>query len=71
MIQQIRKLLHAIPFVPFKIRTSDGKEYLVPTNDHALASPDKPGVVVSDDEGLYTILSGLHIVLVEAANVEA
>jgi hypothetical protein len=69
MIPQIRRLLHAVPFVPFKIRTSDGKEYVIPTADHALASPDKPGVVVSDDDGLYTILSGLHIVSVETSVV--
>ena len=69
MIQQIRKLLHAVPFVPFKIRTSDGKEYIIPTVDHALASPDKPGIVVSDDDGLYTILSGLHIVSVETTHL--
>jgi len=71
MIPQIRRLLHAVPFVPFKIRTSDGKEYVIPTVDHALASPDKPGVVVSDDDGLYTILSGLHIVSVETTDLVA
>jgi hypothetical protein len=69
MVQQIRELLHAIPFLPFKIRTADGKEYLIPSVDHALAAPNTPGVVVGTEEGVYALLSGQHIVAVEAANL--
>jgi hypothetical protein len=71
MLEQIRKLLHALPFVPFKIRTSDGKEYLIPTGDHVLALPNSPSIVVVDDDGLYAILSVHHVVSVEATNVDA
>ena len=65
MIQQIKKLLQAIPFEPFKIRTSDGREYLVPTVDHAKVAPNNARVVVFDDEGLFDALSGLHIASIE------
>jgi hypothetical protein len=71
MVEQIIKLLHAVPFLPFKIRTSDGKEYRIPTGDHVLALSNSPSIVVVDDDGLYAILSALHIVLVEATNVDA
>lgn len=69
MIEQIRKLLHAVPFVPFKIRTSDGTEYVIASGDHVLALPNSSSIVVCDDEGLYNILSGPHIVSVDAANL--
>jgi hypothetical protein len=71
MLDQIRKLLHAVPFVLVKIRTTDGREFLVPTGDHAYVAPNATGIVLGDDEGLYTILSGIHIVSVEATNLVA
>ena len=41
---------------PFVIRTADGKEYPVPTQDHLLISPKGTYVqLVSDDETVTTI----------------
>jgi len=71
MVEQIRKLLHAVPFAPFKIRKSDGKEYVIPTSDHVLALPNSSSIVVVDDDDLYAILSVSHIVSLETTNVEA
>jgi hypothetical protein len=71
MMQQVKKLLHALPFVPFKIRTSDGREYVVPTSEHALVAPNNTSVSVYDDEGLVTIISGLHIASVESTGAMA
>ena len=34
--RQIRGLLNATPFVPFRIRTSDGQAYDVPNHDAAM-----------------------------------
>jgi len=62
MIQQIKKLLTARPFVAFKIRTSDGREFEVPTSEHAVVSPTNGSVFVLDDNGLFDLVSGLHIV---------
>jgi hypothetical protein len=39
MIDEIRKQLEAVPFVPFSVRTSEGHEYPVPTVDHAYITP--------------------------------
>ena len=71
MIRQIKILLAAVPFVPFKIRTSDGREYVVPTRDHASVSPNNGGIIIYDDNDLFTALSGLHIASVEGANLVA
>jgi hypothetical protein len=65
MIQRIKELLRAVPFSPFKIKTSDGNEYAVPTADHAaIALGNSRVLVFGDDESMKT-LSGLHIVAVE------
>jgi hypothetical protein len=61
VIDEIRKRLHRVPFVPFAVRTSDGHEYSVPTPDHAHISPRGNRVVVYDDEGTTAILGPIHI----------
>ena len=65
MIKQVQELLEAVPFAPFKIRTSDGREYVARSVDHAFISPNKAQVIVFEDEEVHSTLSGLHIVAVE------
>jgi hypothetical protein len=60
MIDEIRKRMQRLPFVPFSVRASDGHEYSVPTVDHAFITPRRNRVVVVDDEGT-AILGPLHI----------
>ena len=70
MIQKIKDLLKAAPFVPFKIRTSDGREFVIPTSDHAAVAPEKYAkVIIFDDSEHETHLSALHIVSVETSVV--
>jgi len=61
MIDEIRKQLARVPFVPFSVRTSDGHEYSVPTVDHAYITPRGNRVIVTDDKGTVAILGPLHI----------
>jgi len=61
VIDEIRKRLHRVPFVPFTVRTSDGHEYSVPSADHAHISPRGNRVVVYDYEGTTAILGPIHI----------
>lgn len=61
MIGDIRKHLADIPFVPFSIRMGSGHEYPVPTIDHIYLPPGSTRVVVSDDEGIVSVLPALHI----------
>ncbi len=71
MIHQVKKLLAALPFVPFKIRTSDGREFLVPTSEHAHVAPSNVFLTLYDDDGLATHISGLHIASVESTGAMA
>ncbi len=61
MIADVRDRLMAVPFIPFVIRTSDGREYSVPTVDHAKISPRGHRVVVFTDDDSTAILGPLHI----------
>jgi hypothetical protein len=61
MIADVRERLLASLFVPFVIRTSDGREYSVPKADHAFVTPRGDRLVVVDDEGTTAVLGPLHI----------
>ena len=61
VIGEIRKHLERTPFVPFAIRTADGREYPIPSLDHIWLPPKQARVFVADDEGLSAILPGLLI----------
>jgi hypothetical protein len=67
MIPHIKELLHKTPFSPFTVRTSDGREYTVPTPDHAAVNPKATYVVVFSDNDTHANVAGLHV----AAVVEA
>jgi predicted secreted protein len=61
MIADVRDKLRAIPFVPFSIRTSDGREYNVPTVDYAFMTPRGNRIVIATDEDSTVVLGPLHI----------
>ncbi len=61
MIADIRKHLERTPFVPFLIRTADGREYTVPSVDHIWLPPHQTRVFIADDDGLSAILPALLI----------
>jgi len=61
MIPRIKELLHSTPFSPFTVRTSDGREYTVPTPDHAAVNPKGTYVVVFSDNDTHANLAGLHV----------
>ena len=61
MTGDIRKHLEITPFIPFAVRTAEGREYAVPTIDHIYLPPTGGRVVISDDEGVVVLLPGLLI----------
>ena len=61
MIPRIRELLHSTPFVPFIVRTSDGREYVVPTPDHAAVHPKGGYFFVFNDDESSTRIAALHV----------
>jgi hypothetical protein len=64
MTDEVRKLLHAEPFLPFMIKTSDGKQYRVKHPDYVAISPKGGRITVYADEETSTTLSALHMVAV-------
>jgi hypothetical protein len=61
VIGDIKRHLENVPFVPFTIRMTDGREYPVPTLDHIYFPPVGSRVVVSDDQGYIIALPSLHM----------
>ena len=61
MIADVREHLLTVPFALFVVRRSDGREYPVPTRDHAHISPGGNRVVIFPDNGPTVLLGSLHI----------
>jgi len=66
MTSDIRQRLLAQPFLPFLVHTADGREYTVPTPDHAHVYPSGGRVsIFTDDDHEYILpallISGLKI----------
>ena len=68
MIPRIRELLHSTPFIPFSIRTSDGREYVVPTPDHAAVHPKGSYFFVFADDESSTRIGALHVTAIVEQN---
>jgi hypothetical protein len=65
MLRRIRQLLETVPFTPFVVHTSGGREYRVETPDHAQVSPKGGQVNIWFDDDGGVVLSALHITAVE------
>lgn len=52
---------------PFVIRTADGKEYPVATQDHILVSPKGTYVTLVNDDELHTTIPLLTMTAIEYA----
>jgi len=61
MMNDIRALLAARPFVPFVVHAADGREYKVPTAEHAFVSPRGTRVTIFSDDDTSHLLPGLLI----------
>jgi hypothetical protein len=61
MTNDVRELLSAKPFAPFVVHVADGREYRVPTAEHASVSPRGGRVSIWNDDDTQTILPALLI----------
>lgn len=59
MIADIRQHLQAQPFVPFTVHVADGREYRIPTPDHAHVYPSGGRVSIYTDDDKEFVLSAL------------
>jgi len=65
MKEKIRDLLHATPFVPFRIYTASGKSLLVHHPEFILAASDAPHVIVEESNGRTHTINVMLITSVE------
>jgi len=65
LFARVKQHLEKAPFVPFRIVTSSGRSYDVPTPDHAVLFPKLRMVIVADDFGGSVDIHGLHIAAIE------
>lgn len=61
MTGDIRKLVHATPFVPFIIHLADGGQLKVPTFDHIAVPPTGGRIFVFGDDERYDVISALMV----------
>jgi hypothetical protein len=61
MTGDIRKLVHATPFVPFTIHLANGGQLRVPTVDHVAVPPTGGRIFVFGDNERYDVISALMI----------
>lgn len=61
MTKAIRERLAAQPFLPFVVHTADGREYKIPTPEHAHVSPHGGRVSIWMDDDTEYILPSLLI----------
>jgi hypothetical protein len=55
MLEELRKGIKVISFLPFIVQVGDGRSFPVPHPDHILVT-SKGLVVIEDDDGLLDIL---------------
>ncbi len=61
MKSDVRKLVHATPFVPFTIHLADGGHLRVATVDHIAVPPAGGRIFVFGDSDEYDVISALMI----------
>ena len=66
MLEELKKLVSRVPFVPFRITMSSGLQIPVRNREHIIVGSKGNLVVVEDDKGLFEILPLLHITSLQA-----
>lgn len=64
MHEEIRRLMRAMPFAPFTIYMTDGRQFGVPTSDHVSIMPSGL-IVVEDDKHVVNLLPSYQVAGVE------
>lgn len=71
MLEEIRRRLQARDFIPFIIRSADGREFHVLSRDHAWVPAGGGRVYVAHDDGYADLVSDLLIASVHAKDADA
>lgn len=65
LFAKVRSRLNKTPFEPFRIVTTSGRAYDVPTVDHAVVLPISRMIHVGNDDGTETDIHALHVAAIE------
>ena len=65
LFARVKQHLERAPFVPFRIVTTSGRSYDVPTADHAVLFPKLRLIIVADDFGGSVDIHALHVASIE------
>lgn len=66
LLAMIKERLSRLPFVPFRIVTTSGRAYEVPTADHMGLLPKLRMVYIADDGGGQVDIHTLHVSAIES-----
>jgi hypothetical protein len=61
----LKKCLAQTPFEPFRVVTTSGRAYDVPTADHAVLFPMLRRLSIADDHGGVVDIHTLHVAAIE------
>jgi hypothetical protein len=70
MFEELQNLVNALPFVPFTIDMSSGRNVVVSSRENIIVG-SKGLVVVENDEGLFDLLPIRHITAVTGRTQDA
>ncbi|MEI6465264.1 MAG: hypothetical protein WCQ89_11120 [Verrucomicrobiota bacterium] len=65
MLALIKRHLSLTPFEPFRVVTTSGRAYAVPTADHASVFPLMRQLTIADDSGGLVEIHTLHVSSIE------
>ena len=65
MLALLREYLNQVPFEPFRVVTTSGRAYDVPTADHAGLVPKLRRLTIVDDTGGTVEIYTLHVSSIE------
>jgi len=70
MHEEIRRLMQAMPFVPFRVFMTDGRSFGIVTSDHISVLPSGL-IVVEDDKRVVNLLPPFQVAGVETQSPTA
>jgi len=65
LFAKVRSRLNRTPFEPFRIVTTSGRAYPVPTADHAVVGPISRMIHIAEDDGCEVDIHALHVAPIE------
>jgi len=66
LFAKLKERLNRTPFAPFRVVTTSGRKYRIPTSDHAVLFPMLRMLYIADDSGGEVEIHALHVSSIES-----